>query len=261
MKLLKKLRGKNVQISHGLAQTLAEIDALPDDVREEYTGFRATSSKCTDAKRVDSCRRSCFSRIERRQWAHHVAASPKPAGSKKRMKRTSFPVEVALEFRLACLEDVDTYAALGRIAQEWLTSRGLSQYVPSAHDEYADAIRARIESGTLYSVSSNGSRIAFFSLDPVASQWWPVDTAASLYLAGMVVAREAKGRGIGGEIIRWCVAETARRSCDFLRLDCHAGNPWLCAYYESHGFTLQGHVLQHPGYIGRLYQRAVERSA
>jgi protein phosphatase len=34
MKLLKKLRGKNVQITHGLANTLAEIDALPEDVRK-----------------------------------------------------------------------------------------------------------------------------------------------------------------------------------------------------------------------------------
>jgi protein phosphatase len=33
MKLLKKLRGKNVQITHGLADTLAEIDDLPGDIR------------------------------------------------------------------------------------------------------------------------------------------------------------------------------------------------------------------------------------
>jgi polynucleotide kinase-phosphatase len=36
MKLLKKLRGKNVQITHGLANSLAEIDALPEEVREPF---------------------------------------------------------------------------------------------------------------------------------------------------------------------------------------------------------------------------------
>jgi protein phosphatase len=36
MKLMKKLVGKNVQISHGLAQSLAEIVALPSDVREPF---------------------------------------------------------------------------------------------------------------------------------------------------------------------------------------------------------------------------------
>lgn len=36
MKLLRKLRGKNVQITHGLANSLAEIGALPDEVREPF---------------------------------------------------------------------------------------------------------------------------------------------------------------------------------------------------------------------------------
>ena len=36
-KLLRKLRGKNVKINHGLEQTLAEIAALPDGIREPFT--------------------------------------------------------------------------------------------------------------------------------------------------------------------------------------------------------------------------------
>jgi protein phosphatase len=34
MKLMRKLRGKDVQITHGLANSLAEIDALPEELRE-----------------------------------------------------------------------------------------------------------------------------------------------------------------------------------------------------------------------------------
>lgn len=37
IKLLKKLSGREVQISHGLAQTLTEIDALPDADREPFS--------------------------------------------------------------------------------------------------------------------------------------------------------------------------------------------------------------------------------
>jgi protein phosphatase len=33
-KLLRKLRGKNVRVNHGLEQTLAEIDTIPEDIRE-----------------------------------------------------------------------------------------------------------------------------------------------------------------------------------------------------------------------------------
>ncbi len=36
MKLLRKLRGKNVQIKHGLAETLQEIEALPEETREPF---------------------------------------------------------------------------------------------------------------------------------------------------------------------------------------------------------------------------------
>jgi protein phosphatase len=35
-KLLRKLKGKNVRVNHGLEQSLAEIEALPDDIREPY---------------------------------------------------------------------------------------------------------------------------------------------------------------------------------------------------------------------------------
>jgi protein phosphatase len=34
-KLVRKLRGRNVQITHGLAQTLAEIDSLPEEIRAQ----------------------------------------------------------------------------------------------------------------------------------------------------------------------------------------------------------------------------------
>ncbi|HEY9707189.1 MAG TPA: polynucleotide kinase-phosphatase, partial [Oculatellaceae cyanobacterium] len=37
MKLMRKLRGKNVKITHGLDRSLAEIDALATDVREPFT--------------------------------------------------------------------------------------------------------------------------------------------------------------------------------------------------------------------------------
>ena len=36
LKLVRKLRGKNVQITFGLAESLAEIDGLPDDLRETF---------------------------------------------------------------------------------------------------------------------------------------------------------------------------------------------------------------------------------
>jgi protein phosphatase len=42
MKLLRKLRGKDVQLTHGLANSMAEIDAIPDDQREQFVKELAT---------------------------------------------------------------------------------------------------------------------------------------------------------------------------------------------------------------------------
>ncbi|MCI0462400.1 MAG: polynucleotide kinase-phosphatase [Gemmataceae bacterium] len=41
MKLLRRLQGKNVQVTHGLDRTLAEIDALPDEARAKVCGETA----------------------------------------------------------------------------------------------------------------------------------------------------------------------------------------------------------------------------
>ena len=45
MKLMRKLAGKDVQITHGLAESLAELNALPEDIRE---GFAAEARKFLD---------------------------------------------------------------------------------------------------------------------------------------------------------------------------------------------------------------------
>ncbi|MCA9409246.1 MAG: polynucleotide kinase-phosphatase, partial [Candidatus Omnitrophica bacterium] len=37
MKFMRKLQGKDVQITHGLAETLAEVDAIPEETKAEFT--------------------------------------------------------------------------------------------------------------------------------------------------------------------------------------------------------------------------------
>ena len=37
MKFMRKLQGRDVQVKHGLAQSVAEVEALPEDVRQQFT--------------------------------------------------------------------------------------------------------------------------------------------------------------------------------------------------------------------------------
>ncbi len=162
-----------------------------------------------------------------------------------------------MEVRPARPEDLPTYQHYARQAQAWLKKQGLAQYIPAAHDLYATAFAARIEAGTLFAAWVAGVPLAFFFLDAKSSPWWPPDGVAALYFGGMVVAPKAQGQGIGTMIIQWCASEASRRGCTALRLDCHAGNPWLGRYYERHSFRLRGHVEQQPGYTGCLYELAL----
>lgn len=65
--------------------------------------------------------------------------------------------------------------------------------------------------------------LGFFSAESSASPGWPADGVAALYLAGMVVDRGARGRGVGELILRGCAAEAERSGSAFVRLDCHIG--------------------------------------
>jgi GNAT superfamily N-acetyltransferase len=160
-----------------------------------------------------------------------------------------------VEFRQAQAADVATYVTFATAAQDWLRQHNLGQYVPAAHPEYFEAVQDRALAGTLYKAASGDEAVAFFSLEEVRSRWWPADDVPALYLAGMVVSTAWKGRGVGKTIIDWCVDRARVHGRRAVRLDCHAGNPWLCRYYETHGFRLQARVEQHPGYVGCLYQR------
>ena len=162
-----------------------------------------------------------------------------------------------LDVRRARRVDLAGYVAQARSAQARILERGLAQYVPAAHPEYDAYVRARIADGTLHAVWDHGEPVAYFVLETARSRWWPADEANALYLAGMVVARAAHGRGLGAAILEWCVAAGHRQGKAALRLDCHAGNAWLCAWYEAHGFARRGQVEQHPDYAGALYERPI----
>lgn len=178
--------------------------------------------------------------------------------------------ESTFRVRVAHLEDLELYLAYSRAAQQRIRERGLAQYVPAAHEPYREAMRRRIEQGTLFAadgqselagehapMTANDSPAAFFNLERSRSSWWNEDGVPAAYLAGMVVAPTWSGRGVGRWVVAWCLTTAADWDCAALRLDCHAGNAWLRGYYESLGFQLRGYVAMQPGYDGCLYERVI----
>ena len=81
--------------------------------------------------------------------------------------------------------------------------------------------------------------------EPIATmilQWqdpifWPDANANSGFIHKLCIRRAHAGQGYSAQMINWAKAETLRRGRNFLRLDCAADRPKLCAFYERHGFT------------------------
>ena len=200
----------------------------------------------------------------------------------------TLPVELedelqgGLAVRRAVPDELPAYLAFSRAAQQRLRQRGLAQYLPAAHDEFAGDMRQRVACGSLLSAWSGGQLVGFFNWDTVRPAMWPATPSVTpsatpsvtppvtppvtggnaseqpfaYYLAGMVVAPSARGRQVGPRILRWCLEDARRRHAAVVRLDCHAENAWLRGFYEVHGFRTRGVVETYPGYRVCLFEQA-----
>jgi aryl-alcohol dehydrogenase-like predicted oxidoreductase/GNAT superfamily N-acetyltransferase len=172
-------------------------------------------------------------------------------------------IQGGLAVRPARLDELPAYLACSRDAQQRLRSKGLGQYLPAAHDEFADEMRQRVTQGTLRSVWSGGQQVGFFNWDFRPPEMWNTvnDQPPAWYIAGMVVAPTARGRRVGPRILRWCLEDARRQQAAVVRLDCHSANAWLRGFYESHGFRARGLVETYPGYRVCLFEQSVDRTA
>jgi GNAT superfamily N-acetyltransferase len=151
--------------------------------------------------------------------------------------------------------DIPQYVELAQAAQAFLQSKGLAQWVPGAHPAFLPNLVAKSERRSLRKVSQGKNAIAFFDFSFEPGEWWSGRAANAGYISGIVVARANRGFGVGSFILEWAEARVRDRRARYLRLDCHAGNDWLCGYYRSKGFSEVARVEQHPGYLGALYQK------
>jgi GNAT superfamily N-acetyltransferase len=153
---------------------------------------------------------------------------------------------------VATSNDIAAYVAFAREAQAFLESKNLAQWVPAAHASFAPELDAMIAAETLHKVTIAGDPVAFFDLS-LSSRWWR-DDASAAYVSGIVVARAHRGLALGPFILDWCRSTAIAAGAEVLRLDCHAGNGWLCAYYHDYGFEEVHRIQQHPGYAGILFE-------
>ena len=160
----------------------------------------------------------------------------------------------APRFAQARVDDIEEYVECAADAQAQVKRWDLAQWVPAAHATFLPALHAKVAAGTLRRAILSDRTVAFFDLSFEPSEWWPRDETAAAYLSGIVVSARARHCGVRAAILDFASKVAQERGLSLLRLDCHAGNDWLCRYYESHRFTRRGAIGQYPGYVGALYE-------
>jgi GNAT superfamily N-acetyltransferase len=182
------------------------------------------------------------------------------------MKPTAEPIATAIgsvEISLAVPADIDEVLDVLNEAARWLASRGINQWRVDGFPRRL--IADGISRGEVYVPRRDGRAVGTFTLQWSDELFWPRAAEAAGYIHRIAVRRDA--RGLGVELLKFAERVTAATGRKLLRLDCFAGNPALCSYYEGAGFVRVADVEVDgrddptvPGSTGRFFARQFEKS-
>ncbi len=134
--------------------------------------------------------------------------------------------------------DLDAVLSILEEAARWLASRGIDQWGPGSSPR--GRIKNRIGRGEVYLAVLDGRPVGNVVLQWSDEETWGDVPDVAGYVHGLAIRREAAGRGLGRELLRWAEGRAAAAGKEYLRLDCAAGNRALNAYYERAGFAFRG---------------------
>jgi GNAT superfamily N-acetyltransferase len=143
----------------------------------------------------------------------------------------------------------------------WLTAIGMegqwgSGPLPMDLEQLPQEWKRDIEAGDQYLATLLGRPVAALKLhfDAPVDRWGQVADDAG-YVSRLVVRPAVSGQGIGRRLLDWAGRQSKGRGKRFLRLDCWADNPRLCAYYEAAGFQPRGEYDYNESWRGRLFEK------
>ncbi len=139
-------------------------------------------------------------------------------------------------------------------AASWISAKGIDQWRP-------DQFQTVIDRGDTYLALLDGEAVGTLALqwdDAIDERLWRdvSNMEEAGYVHRLAVRRAFAGKGIGQYLLNWAESMVAAAGKSYLRLDCMAENPALCAYYERVGLTYRGEV-QEKGWKARLYEKRI----
>lgn len=140
-----------------------------------------------------------------------------------------------------------------------LQSEGVDQWQywldPPAYKK--EWLKAGFDNGEYYFVCLEDQTIGLFRLSTSDLDYWGERHDKAYYLHSLVILPAFKGKSLGKKIVDYAEKLCYEDGAQYLRLDCHAGNPRLCQYYVDLGFSFVGQK-QMPHSLNNLYQKNID---
>ena len=155
---------------------------------------------------------------------------------------------------------VGQFAAILQEGAEWLRQQGREMWTPEELTE--ERLLKQNGIHEMFIGYANGEPAATMILQETDPMMWPEESKRpdSLYAHKLCVRRAMAKTGCSTAMIEWAKDEVLRRDKTFLRLDCAADRPKLCAFYESHGFGKVGERLVRQKYPTAFFEWKAEKS-
>lgn len=153
-------------------------------------------------------------------------------------------VEPALE------KDAPLVAATLLEAAQWLQKTGREMWLP--HEVALDRVFPDVANGHYYiarSVSEVAGVVKFQLSDQL---FWPdVATGDSAFIHRLAVRRRFAGLGVSRALVDFAAHHAGSLGLRYLRLDCAADRPTLCAFYDGLGFQHHSNFQAGPWNVAR----------
>ena len=170
-----------------------------------------------------------------------------------------------LTFRKTLSADIERIMELVAAAQAWFRSRGIDQWqdgypTPAVFEEdirrgnsYVGECEDRVVLTGCLSFDGEPTYRAIFE-----GQW--LNEAPYGVVHRLVVDPAMKGRGLAGEFLRFCFAESIRRGVENIRIDTHRQNLPMQRLLARHGFHPCGRIVLESGADRDAYQFVIPRT-
>jgi ribosomal protein S18 acetylase RimI-like enzyme len=163
-----------------------------------------------------------------------------------------------LTMTLARPDELDVVLGIYDEAAQWVTERGFGHWEYPQPQWIRQLVAMDIEQSRVYLARARNSDHVLGTLRILwrDAEVWPEDGDEAGYVHGLAIRAEARGRGLGAQMLDWAATHIRAQGKRFLRLDCDAGNSLLCGYYERLGFAFRGEVSA-GHHVGARYEKAL----